>query len=61
MRSLGLTPAEGHALVIPLAHAGHWYEWVPFLIPVVIVLAVSIRALIQQRHEQRKREPGGSK
>jgi hypothetical protein len=61
MPSLGVTLAEGSALVIPLAHAGHWYEWIPYWIPVVIVLALSIRALIKQRHEQRKREPGGSK
>ncbi|HEX6586523.1 MAG TPA: hypothetical protein VF052_07195 [Solirubrobacterales bacterium] len=42
--------------VPPLAHGGHWYEWVPYLIPVVIVLAASIRAFAHQRREQRERE-----
>jgi hypothetical protein len=41
---------------MPLAHAGHWYEWIPFLLPVVIVLAASIRAIIHQRREERERE-----
>lgn len=40
-----------------LAHTGHWYTWVPYLIPVVIVLAVSARAIIHQRREQRERDP----
>jgi hypothetical protein len=41
---------------VHLAHAaaGHWYEWVPYLIPVVIVLFVSARAFIQQRRENRE-------
>lgn len=38
----------------PLAHTGHWYEWVPYLLPVVIVLAVSIRAFLHQRREGRE-------
>jgi hypothetical protein len=37
-----------------LAHAGHWYEWVPFLIPVVIVLFAAARAFIYQRRERRE-------
>ena len=51
----------GHTLVgvnfnAPLAHVGHWYTWVPYLIPVVVVLAASIRAFRQQRREDRERE-----
>jgi hypothetical protein len=37
---------------VPLAHVGHWYEWVPYLIPVAIVLIASARAFIQQRRER---------
>jgi hypothetical protein len=40
----------------PLAHAFHWWEWIPYLIPVVVVLGVSIRAIVHQRREERERE-----
>jgi preprotein translocase subunit YajC len=41
---------------VPLAHLGHWYLWVPYAIPVVVVLAASFHALRQQRREDRERE-----
>ena len=43
-----------------LAHAGHWYEWVPYLIPVVIVLIASARAFIHQRRERREGDPASN-
>ena len=59
----------GHAVILeemsaapPLAHLGHWYLWVPYMIPVVIVLAASIHAFRDQRREDRdeeSREPSG--
>jgi hypothetical protein len=36
-----------------IAHVGHWYLWVPYVIPVVIVLGASLRAFRQQRRENR--------
>ena len=36
-----------------LAHLGHWYLWVPYAVPVAIVLGASFRALRQQRREDR--------
>jgi hypothetical protein len=42
--------------VIPLAHLGHWYLWIPYVIPVVVVLAASLYAFRQQRREDRDRE-----
>jgi len=36
-----------------LAHVGHWYLWVPYLVPVLIVLGASYRAFRQQRREDR--------
>ena len=39
--------------VIPIAHLGHWYLWIPYMIPVVIVLAASLHAFRQQRREDR--------
>ena len=44
---------------VPLAHLGHWYLWVPYAIPVIIVLAASIHAFRQQRREDRERERPG--
>jgi hypothetical protein len=39
-----------------LAHLWHWYLWIPYAIPVVIVLAASLHAFRQQRREDRERE-----
>jgi hypothetical protein len=36
---------------------GHWYLWVPYVIPVVIVLGASFRAFKQQRREDRVGQP----
>jgi hypothetical protein len=41
-----------------LAHVGHWYLWVPYVIPVAIVLAASYRAVRQQRREDRAEDTG---
>jgi heme exporter protein D len=42
--------------VLPLAHLGHWYLWVPYMLPVFVVLAASIHAFRQQRREDREAE-----
>jgi hypothetical protein len=39
----------------PLAHAGHWWMWALYAGPVLVVLAASARALIEQRREDRER------
>jgi hypothetical protein len=44
------------SLAIPLAHLGHWYLWIPYVIPVLVVLAASLHAFRQQRREDRDRE-----
>jgi hypothetical protein len=46
------------AFTVPLAHLGHWYLWVPYAIPVIVVLAASIHAFRQQRREDRESERG---
>jgi hypothetical protein len=43
-----------------IAHVGHWYLWVPYLVPVVIVLGASLRAFRQQRREDGAHDQGGS-
>ena len=47
------------AFSVPLAHLGHWYLWVPYAIPVIIVLAASVHAFRQQRREDRERKRPG--
>jgi len=46
--------------MIPVAHLGHWYLWIPYLIPVVVVLAASLHVFRQQRREDRKRDEAES-
>jgi len=47
--------------VTPLiAHLGHWWIWVLYLVPVLIVLAASARALLEQRREDRERGAEGN-
>jgi hypothetical protein len=42
-----------------IAHVGHWWTWVLYLIPVIVVIAASARALIEQRREDRERGAEG--
>jgi hypothetical protein len=43
-------------MTLLLAHVGHWYLWVPYVVPVVIVLGASYRAFRQQRREDRAQQ-----
>ena len=43
---------------LPLAHLGHWYLWVPYMIPVLVVLAASLHAFRQQRREDGEDDRG---
>ena len=48
-------------IVTPLlAHVGHWYLWVPYAVPVVVVFGASFRAFRQQRREAREQRSAGS-
>ena len=38
-----------------LAHAGHWALWVLYLAPVVIVLAFTVRAFLEERKSRGER------
>jgi hypothetical protein len=38
-----------------LAHVSHWWMWILYLVPVLVVLTASIRALVEQRREDRGR------
>ena len=42
-----------------LAHVGHWWMWILYLVPVLVVLAASVRALVEQRREDREAESKG--
>lgn len=39
-----------------LAHVGHWYMWLLYAVPVLVVIIASVRALIDQRRENRDRQ-----
>jgi hypothetical protein len=39
-----------------LAHVGHWYMWLLYAVPVLVVIGASVHALIDQRREDRERE-----
>lgn len=42
-------------MAVPLlAHASHWAMWVLYLVPVVIVLAATVKAFVDQRREERE-------
>jgi hypothetical protein len=46
-----------------IAHIGHWYMWVLYAVPVLVVVAASVHALVAQRREDQARraeEAGGS-
>ena len=42
--------------LIPLAHVGHWWTYVLYAIPVVIVLASVAMTLIRERRAKRDGE-----
>jgi hypothetical protein len=39
-----------------LAHVGHWDMWLLYAPPVLVVIAASLHALLDQRREDRQRE-----
>ncbi len=38
-------------IAVPLAHVGHWWTYILYAVPVVIVLGAVVRTLVQQRRE----------
>jgi len=44
-----------------LAHVSseHWWTWILYLVPVLIVLGASVRALVEQRRDDRERGAEG--
>ena len=39
--------------MLPLAHVGHYFIWVLYVIPVLIVAAAIVRSMIAQRRAER--------
>ena len=37
-----------------IAHTGHWAIWVLYSVPVVVVLAATLKAFLDQRRENRE-------
>jgi hypothetical protein len=44
--------------MLPIAHAGHWYFWPLYAIPVGIVLWSAIATTVRTRRERREGERG---
>jgi hypothetical protein len=41
------------SIAIPLAHLGHWWTYLLYAVPVIIVLASVVVTLIRERRERR--------
>jgi hypothetical protein len=39
-----------------LAHVGHWYIWLLYAVPVLVVIAASLHAPVDPRREDRDRQ-----
>ncbi len=52
-----MTPAAAY-LSLPLAHLGHWYWMLLFMLPGILVLGGAIRtALAERRKAREERDP----
>lgn len=40
-------------LALPIAHVGHWWGYVLYAVPALIVLVATVHSLIAQRRERR--------
>lgn len=43
-------------IAIPLAHVGHWWGYILYAVPALIVFVATIHSLITQRRERRAEE-----
>ncbi len=41
------------AIALPLAHLGHWWTYVLYAVPVIIVLGSVVMTLVRSRRERR--------
>jgi hypothetical protein len=44
--------------VLPVAHLGHWWTYVLYAVPVLIVLASVVMTLVKERREERDSDEG---
>ena len=47
-------------MLLPLAHAAHWYFWPLYLLPVLIVLWSAIATTLRERRARDEEEKRGS-
>jgi hypothetical protein len=50
-----VTPAAD--ILVPLAHLGHWWGYVLYAVPVIIVLASVVSTLLKRRREGPGKRP----
>ena len=40
-------------VLLPLAHVGHWWTYILYAVPVIIVLGSVVNTMIKERRERR--------
>jgi cytochrome c-type biogenesis protein CcmH/NrfF len=45
--------------VLPIAHAGHWFFWILYAVPVIVVLASIVTSLRRERRQAAAEAGGG--
>ena len=48
----------GVEIVVPLAHLGHWWTYVLYAVPVVIVLGSVVMTLVKERRKGGSQDRG---
>lgn len=43
-------------LALPFAHVGHWYIWILYAVPALIVVAATVHSVLAQRRARRRGE-----
>jgi hypothetical protein len=49
-----MSTLAGSGLLLPVAHAGHWYFWPLYALPLLIVLWSVVRTTIRERRDSRR-------
>jgi len=45
--------------VLPIAHAGHWFFWILYAVPVIVVLGSIVTSMRRERREAAAEAAGG--
>lgn len=54
LRALRLTGSAGRdngAMLLPVAHAGHWALWILYAVPLIVVVASIVTSMRRERRQ----------